>query len=116
MNPELRVLLFTPTGRDTELIATVLRNAHIDCVGCESWLALEKQLVDGAAAVILAEETLEPAGIARLRLFLRSQPAWSDLPFLLLTGRGADSPPFIVQPWKWGTSRCSSAPPACPHF
>jgi two-component system, sensor histidine kinase len=92
MNPELRVLLFTPIGRDTELIATVLSGAKIECVGCESWLALEKQMSEGAAAVILSEETLQPAGLMRLRMFLKAQPAWSDLPFLLLTGRGADSP------------------------
>ena len=92
MNPELRVLLFTPTGRDTELITTVLRNAEIECVGCESWVELEKRMSEGAAAVILAEETLQPGGIMRLRMFLKAQPAWSDLPFLLLTGRGADSP------------------------
>ena len=49
MNPELRVLLFTPTGRDTELIATVLKNAHIECVGCESWLVLEQRMAEGAA-------------------------------------------------------------------
>jgi signal transduction histidine kinase/ActR/RegA family two-component response regulator len=92
MNSEQRVLLFTPTGRDAELIAGVLREASIECVACESWIALEKQISAGAAAVILAEETLESTGIMRLRMVLKAQPAWSDLPFLLLTGRGANSP------------------------
>ena len=92
MKSELRVLLFTPTGRDAEMLANVLRDSHIESVRSDSWVTLEKQIEEGAAAVILAEETLEPAGIMRLRMLLKAQPAWSDLPILLLTGRGADSP------------------------
>ena len=92
MNAEQRVLLFTPTGRDAELLATALQGAQVDCVRTDSWIALEKQIEEGAAAVILAEETLQPAAVMHLRMLLKAQPAWSDLPILLLTGRGADSP------------------------
>jgi len=92
MKAELRVLLFAPTGRDAELLASVLRDAEIDCERTDSWIGLEKQIEEGAAAIILAEETLEPAGVMRLRMLLKAQPLWSDLPILLLTARGADSP------------------------
>ncbi len=92
MKPELRVLLFAPTGRDSELLATALRGARIESVRSDSWTTLERQIEEGAAAVVLAEETLQPAGITRLGTLLKAQPVWSDLPILLLTGRGADSP------------------------
>jgi len=92
MKAESRVLLFTPTGRDAELLASALQGAQIDCARSDSLTTLEKQIEEGAAAVILAEEALEPATVSRLRMLLKSQPAWSDLPILLLTGSGANSP------------------------
>jgi two-component system, sensor histidine kinase len=86
------VLVFTPTGRDAQLLVAALTAAEIDCVSCGSWSAFETELGRGGAALVMAEEVLEPATTMRLSMLLRAQPVWSDLPILLLTARGADSP------------------------
>jgi signal transduction histidine kinase len=92
VSTELRALLFTPTGRDAELMAAALRDADIDCLHSESWSALERQIREGAGVVVVSEEALTPAAVMRLRMLLGEQPPWSDLPILLLTSRGASAP------------------------
>jgi signal transduction histidine kinase len=90
-HPEQRVLLFTPTGRDAEIVTTVLAQARIDRVACKSWPELELLFKEGAAALIISEEALRPGVVMRIRMLLREQPRWSDFPILLVSGRGADS-------------------------
>jgi signal transduction histidine kinase len=92
MSAEERVVLFTPTGRDSAMIAQVFRAAGIDCVAAESWAMLERMLAEGAATLIIAEEGLQPAIVMRLRMILDAQPPWSDLPVLILTAHAAESP------------------------
>jgi signal transduction histidine kinase len=88
---EERILVLTPTGRDSELVATSLRQANLDACVCDGWVTLEGQIGRGAAAILVSEEALDPAGARRLQNLLREQPVWSDLPIMLLIGRGADS-------------------------
>src|SRR4029453_8421033 len=45
----------------------------------------------GAGAILLPEEAASFTHNAGLRQLLASQPAWSDLPILILTRPGADS-------------------------
>ena len=52
---------------------------------------MERELGRGAAAVLVAEEAIAEDN-GRLATLLARQPAWSDLPVLLLTLAGADSP------------------------
>jgi signal transduction histidine kinase len=89
--PEQRVLLFTPTGRDAEIVTTVLAHARIDRITCKSWSEFENLFKEGAAALVISEEALLPGVVMRIRMLLREQPRWSDFPILLLTGRGADT-------------------------
>src|SRR4051812_6538383 len=92
MSVEERVVLFTPTGRDSAMIAQAFHAAGLECVAAESWPVLERLLTEGAATLIIAEEGLQPAIIMRLRMILATQPPWSDLPVLILTAHAADSP------------------------
>src|SRR5262249_48593248 len=50
------------------------------------------ELTSGAGAVLLVEESIADPERARLAECLGRQPAWSDLPLLVLTHQGADSP------------------------
>jgi signal transduction histidine kinase len=89
---DLRLLLLTPTGRDAALTAAVLAESGIGCTACEDWAHLRDELDRGAGVVVLAEEALLWNGDGDAFVHcLESQPPWSDLPVLLLTGRGADS-------------------------
>jgi len=91
MNVEERILILTPTGRDSELIAGSLRRANVSCRTCHSWAELEREYRIGAAAILVSEEALDSAGARRLQELLQEQPAWSDLPVMLLIGRRTES-------------------------
>jgi signal transduction histidine kinase len=49
---------------------------------------LLKEMVLGTGVVVLTDETIRSADVKGLAAWVRSQPAWSDLPFVLLTERG----------------------------
>lgn len=79
------VLILTPTGRDAILASDALTQSGIANQICGSLTELCGQIGDGAAAVLLAEEALSAVELPDLLDRLRAQPAWSDLPLLILT-------------------------------
>src|SRR5947209_7446883 len=89
---ELRVLLLAPTARDAALSRSILDEAGLACTVCEDLQTLCRELEAGAGAVILPEGALEEREAAELVAALERQPAWSDLPILMLTRAGPDSP------------------------
>ena len=90
---ERRVLILAPTGRDAPLARDVLGGAGIRGVICDDLGEMLAQLSEGAGAILLAEEALSSEGhIQHLGERFARQPPWSDLPLLLLTRPGADSP------------------------
>jgi len=91
MIAEDRILVLTPTGRDAELVASALRQARLAYHVCDGWAAIEHEAAGGAAAILVSEEALNIDGARRLRHLLQRQPAWSDLPVMLLVARSADA-------------------------
>ena len=82
-----------PTAKDGEITAELLRGAGIDTrARARRCAALVEALNEGAAAVLVAEEHLAGAPRRRWPTWLAKQPPWSDLPILILTRPGADSP------------------------
>jgi signal transduction histidine kinase len=85
---EERVLVVAPTGRDAALTCEVLANAGLIAEPCvnlaEAWTKIE----EGAGALLLTEESLSTSGLEALARALASQPPWSDLPIIVLTGTG----------------------------
>jgi signal transduction histidine kinase/CheY-like chemotaxis protein len=86
-----RVVVVTPTSRDAAITRRLLDEADIPVETCASLDGLLDELGRRAAAIPIPEElvTTEPA--ARLVRLLDDQPAWSDLPVLVLARSGADS-------------------------
>lgn len=80
-----RVLVLTPAGRDCQLACSVLEREHIETAPCSNLKQLVEELERGAGTAIVADEALEP-DLSLLTNWVRSQPAWSDFPFILLTG------------------------------
>ncbi|HSN21998.1 MAG TPA: PAS domain S-box protein, partial [Usitatibacter sp.] len=90
---ERRLLILTPTGRDAPLTRTVLAETGVRCTICADLPQLLRELARGAGAVLLSEEALGgEAQLFRLGERFSSQPPWSDLPVLMLSHPGADSP------------------------
>ena len=89
---ETRILIYAPTGQDAPLAAKVLAMAQIDSHVCTSLGDLAQQLELGVGAVLTVEEALAPGAYQLLQACVARQPDWSDLPIILLTHHGADSP------------------------
>ena len=89
----LRVLVIAPTGRDAELVVRTLAAGGVAVTVWDgSWDAL---CIDGDAPLgplLIAQEALSPGLMGRVGELMRGQPAWSDLPILILTGSGPTAP------------------------
>ncbi len=89
---ESRILILAPTGRDAFLIAETLAADALPQAICANAEALLKKLGEGAAAVIVADEALYADAVTNLGQWVSGQAPWSDMPFVVLTSRGAPRP------------------------
>jgi PAS domain S-box-containing protein len=78
-----------PTGRDAELLATILSQNGFEATVCPDMAALANSLQAGGAVAVLAEEALGGHASEQLNVTLAGQPSWSDLPIIVLLGSGA---------------------------
>jgi signal transduction histidine kinase/CheY-like chemotaxis protein len=83
----LTVLIHAPTGRDATATAEVLARVGIQSKVCADLATLLANADAGAAAIFIAEEALFGQDLTALSAWVRRQPAWSDLPFVVLTSR-----------------------------
>jgi signal transduction histidine kinase/ActR/RegA family two-component response regulator len=81
-----RVLIVAPVGRDAELMCTHLEGAGLPCSVCVDVDEACRELGRGAGALIFTEEALTVDTSPRLAQALDAQPAWSDIPMIILTG------------------------------
>src|SRR5262245_12576978 len=87
-----RVAIFTPIGKDASLTAAILENSAVESIICPTIASLEAVIHEGVGCVLIAEEAIDGDRNGTLARKLSQQPKWSDLPLLLLTRYGADSP------------------------
>lgn len=92
---EQRVLVLAPTEADAVLTKTLLSEAGLHCCICKVLGELCHEVDVGSGAVLITEEVLVGDEAHSLVLALQRQPPWSDVPILLLTSRGADSPTAV---------------------
>ncbi len=86
------MLVLAPTAGDAALTQTLLTEAGLGCHICPDLLGLCREIEAGVAVILLTEEVLADDQSNCLVEVLRRQPPWSDVPILLLSGSGADSP------------------------
>nr|WP_218176876.1 ATP-binding protein [Pseudomonas gingeri] len=83
-----------PLGRDSQIALRILAEAGFPAVIARDLGVLSAELEQGAGLIIIAAEALREADLGPLQAYLRQQPAWSDLPIVLLTHHGGpDQPP-----------------------
>ena len=80
-----RVLVWAP-ARDGRLTCGFLTEGGFSCVNCESWEEFRAELEQGVGAVLIAGEYLTESVLPNLQALLESQPAWSDLPVIIVVG------------------------------
>ena len=91
---EERVLIVAPAGRDGSLLHDALARRGIGVAVCPDVTHLVTEAERGVGTAVLTEEALDVASMQALRRMHGEQPAWSDLPLILLV---SDRPPYEAQ-------------------
>ena len=84
-----RTLVLAPHGRDAVVAVGILNEAGLVASICDNLRVLLDEIELGAGVVVITEEAIRTADIKGLVAWISSQPPWSDLPFVLITERGA---------------------------
>lgn len=83
-----RAIVLAPMGRDGSLALMMLNEAGYAGVTVGSLVQLCEALEQGAGLLIIAAEALRGVDLEPLLEYLHQQPAWSDLPIVLMTHHG----------------------------
>ena len=90
---EEQVLVLTPTAQDAEITRSILAGAGIDCTTFADLPSLCREAeTRGAGALLVTEEVMTSPDLECLTELLRDQPAWSEIPIIVLTYGGIASP------------------------
>ncbi|WLI09964.1 MULTISPECIES: response regulator [Pseudomonas] len=83
-----RAIILAPLGRDSQIALMMLNEAGFEGVITRDLGALCNELSLGAGLLVIASEALLGANLEPLLGLIEQQPAWSDLPIVLLTHHG----------------------------
>ena len=89
---EQRVLIFPPSRRDGEVTRELLRRAGLICAVCHDAAEVAHEIDAGSGVLIMTDAALALPGIQIILTSLSQQPAWSDLPVVLLCQAGPQTP------------------------
>ena len=89
----LRVLLSPITRRDGEVTLELLGSAGVTCQICANLREMASELQQGAGALMLTDRALTDDQLPHLLAALGEQPAWSDVPVIILVREQQHAPP-----------------------
>lgn len=95
----LHALVLAPQGRDAAVAASLIDQAGVPSRICRDLAELVMALDDNAAFVLMTAEAIHNVDLKPLAQWLASQPAWSDLPFILVTDHGGPERNPIAARW-----------------
>ncbi|UYN97815.1 MAG: response regulator [Enhydrobacter sp.] len=84
----MHALILAPRGRDAAIARDLLARAGVASRDCRSLQELVPALGDDVACVMVTEEAVRTADLRPLADWIAAQPAWSDLPVILVTDHG----------------------------
>ena len=82
----MRVVVVTPNDVDGKLAGQFLQEAGVAASWCPGLGALASIPRDDLGCVLIVEEVLDDPGMETFRHAIEAQPAWSDVPILLMAG------------------------------
>lgn len=82
------VIIVAPVGQDASAMATRLNAQGIATEICSSLIECAAKMIRGAGALVLTEEAWELPNVSDLLDTLKSQPPWSEISVIVLTGSG----------------------------
>ncbi|MGB3122439.1 MAG: ATP-binding protein [Pseudomonas sp.] len=85
-----RAIVLAPMGRDGSLALMMLGEAGYNGIIASNLAQMCDALEDGAGLLIIAAEALRGVDLEPLLMHLHQQPAWSDLPIVLMTHHGGN--------------------------
>ncbi|MGY2188313.1 Blue-light-activated protein [compost metagenome] len=83
-----RAIILAPLGRDSQIALMLLKEAGFDGVISADLIGLCTELEQGAGLLLISSEALLGTDLQPLLVLIEQQPAWSDLPIVLLTHHG----------------------------
>jgi signal transduction histidine kinase/CheY-like chemotaxis protein len=83
-----RAVILAPKGRDALVAATILREGGMTAEICSDLHNFSEKIADGSGVAVLTDDAIRDSDIRILAAWVKSQPPWSDFPFVLLTERG----------------------------
>ncbi|UVL86561.1 response regulator [Pseudomonas sp. B21-028] len=83
-----RALILAPLGRDSQIALMILNEAGFTGLICRHLGQLCEELEHGAGLLVISSEALVGPDLETLFQHIEQQPAWSDLPIVLLTHHG----------------------------
>ncbi|RON51438.1 hybrid sensor histidine kinase/response regulator [Pseudomonas frederiksbergensis] len=83
-----RAIILAPLGRDSQIALMMLNEAGYDGVISHDLPGLCSELEHGAGLLLISSEALLGGDIEPLLGLIEQQPAWSDLPIVLMTYHG----------------------------
>jgi signal transduction histidine kinase len=95
----LYALVLAPRGRDAAVAASLIDQAGVPSRICCDLAELVEALDDNSAFVLMTEEAIRGVDLKPLAQWLAGQPAWSDLPFILVTDHGGPERNPIAARW-----------------
>lgn len=81
---DTRVVVLPVTRRDGEVTCDLLARAGLECAVCKDLTLLADEVRSGIGALMLTEAALVRPEMPALLGALRNQPAWSDVPVVML--------------------------------
>jgi signal transduction histidine kinase len=87
-NSKERVLIIAPVGRDAQVMGELLSRHGFKPQIFASLAEGASQIKAGAGVLVVTEEALELGSLSQLFEALAAQPAWSELPLIILTTGG----------------------------
>lgn len=83
-----RAIILAPRGRDSQIALMMLNEAGYDGVITRDLVALCDELEQGAGLLLISSEALLGGDLEPLFGLIEQQPAWSDLPIVLMIYHG----------------------------
>jgi signal transduction histidine kinase len=83
-----RAIILAPLGRDSQVALMMLNEAGFDAVISRDLAGLCGELEHGAGLLLISSEALLRSDPEPLLRMIEQQPAWSDLPIVLMTHHG----------------------------
>ncbi len=83
-----RALILAPQGRDARIAASILQEGGLTADICKDLQGLIAEIAAGGGVAVMTDDAIRDTDLTALVKWIKSQPPWSDFPFVLLTQRG----------------------------